>query len=287
MTLLKGQAQVARYLISTAKNGVGETINSHRTPCGRHAVAEKIGAGAPIGAVFEDRQLTGQIAVMNEPNQSPIVTRILRLRGLEDKNQTTFQRYIYLQGTPAESLLGSPVSGGNIRMRSEEIADLFERVVVGTEVLIFDEPMEAALTLLAVLDKRLADLLSAAELGVTDAFSQLCYGYTYGARGLPRNDVSALRWCSRAADKEDSNAITLLGELHEQGRGVAIDLFTARQFYERAAMLGHPYAQLMAAQMYKAGIGGVANEALAKQYLELSARQGLPAAVKLMQTGVQ
>jgi L,D-transpeptidase catalytic domain/Sel1 repeat len=286
MTLLEGAKPITRYVISTAKNGVGEVVDSGRTPRGRHAIAEKIGAGAAIGTVFEDRIPANEIVAVNTPGQTPIVTRILRLRGLEDRNQSTFDRFIYLHGSPVENLLGKPVSGGNIRMRSVDIVDLFERVELGTEMAIFEEPMEAALVLLAESDAKLAALQTSAESGTVNAFSQLCYGQLYGVHGIPMNEVSALGWCSRAADKNDPNSITLLGEIHERGRGVAVDLVAARQFYERAAKLGHPYAQLMAAQMYKAGTGGMADEALAKQYLELSAKQGLPAAVKLMQTSV-
>jgi L,D-transpeptidase catalytic domain/Sel1 repeat len=283
MILLEGGKPIARYMISSAKNGVGEGINSGRTPRGRHAIAEKIGRGAAIGTVFEDRIPTNEIVAVNTPGQTPIVTRILRMRGLEDRNQSTFDRFIYLHGSPMENLLGKPVSGGNIRMRSAEIVDLFERVEVGTEISIFEEPMEAALVLLAQSDAKLAALQKAAESGAVSAYSQLCYGQLYGAGGIPINEVSALGWCSSAAVKNDPNAITLLGEIYERGKGVAVDLAAARQFYERAAMLGHPYAQFMAAQMYRAGIGGTADEALANRYLELSAKQGLPAAIKLTQ----
>ncbi len=284
MTLLQGAKPITRYVISTAKNGVGEVVDSGRTPRGRHAIAEKIGAGAAIGTVFEDRIPTNEIVVVNTPGKTSIVTRILRMRGLEDRNQSTFDRFIYLHGSPVENLLGKPVSGGNIRMRSTDIVDLFDRVEAGTEIAIFEEPMETAVALLADSDAKLAAIQKAAESGSVNAFSQLCYGQLYGAHGIPMNEVSALGWCSRAADKNDPNAITLLGEMHERGRGVAVDLVAARQFYERAAMLGHPYAQLMAAQMYKAGIGGGADDALAKQYLELSAKQGLAAAQKLIET---
>jgi hypothetical protein len=284
MTLLQGAKPITRYMISTARNGVGEVVDSGRTPRGRHVIAEKIGAGVAIGTVFEDRLPTNAIVAVNTPGETPIVTRILRMRGLEDRNQSTLDRFIYLHGSPVENLLGKPVSGGNIRMRSTDIVDLFERVEVGTEITIFEEPMETALALLADSDAKLAALQKAAQSGAVDAFSRLCYGQLYGAHGIPMNEVSALGWCSRAADKNDPNAITLLGEIHERGRGVAVDLVAARQFYERAATMGHPYAQLMVAQMYKAGIGGIADEGLANQYLELSARQGLPRAQKLMET---
>jgi hypothetical protein len=88
MTLLKGTATVARYLVSTAKNGVGEAVDSGRTPRGRHAVAEKIGAGVAIGMVFEDRLLTTNFVALNTPGQTPVVTRILRLKDWRIKTKT-------------------------------------------------------------------------------------------------------------------------------------------------------------------------------------------------------
>jgi lipoprotein-anchoring transpeptidase ErfK/SrfK len=287
MALLNGSVPVARYLVSTAEKGVGEVVDSGRTPRGRHAIAEKIGAGVAIGTVFKDRLPTSEIVAVNTPGRAPIVTRILRLRGLESKNQTTFQRYIYLHGTPAENLLGMPASEGTIRMRSEDIVELFDRVDIGTEIWIFEEPMEIALVQLTESDKLLAALRKAAEAGVLDAFSQLCIGHMFGERGLPINDASALAWCSRAADRDDANAITLVGELYEYGRGVAVDFVVARQFYERAAKLGHPHAQFKTALMYQSGVGGAADAVLAAQYLELSVKQGYERAVKQVSVKVQ
>jgi L,D-transpeptidase catalytic domain/Sel1 repeat len=285
MTLLKGSTPVARYLVSTAKQGVGEAVDSGQTPRGRHAIAEKIGAGVTVGTVFEDRIPTNEFVAVNAWHRTQVVTRILRLRGLEDRNQATFDRLIYLHGSPAEHALGSPASGGCIRMRSAEIVDLFERVEVGTEIFIFEEPTTVALALLAESDVKLAALQQVAESGATSALSQLCYGHMYGAHGIPMNDAAALRWCTKAADKNNPNAITLLGEIHERGKGVAVDLVTARNLYERAAKLGHSYAQFTVAQMYKAGTGGAANEALARQYVELSAKQGFAPAQKQILTG--
>jgi hypothetical protein len=282
--LLKGSATVGSYVISTATNGVGETVNSGRTPRGRHAIAEKIGAGVPMGTIFEDRLPTKNIAVQNATGDTAIVTRILRLRGLEDRNQTTFDRLIYLHGTTAENLLGKPVSGGTIRMRSEDIVAVFERVEVGTEVFVFEEPIDTALVLLAKVDTTLAALQKAAESGSPSANGELCYGHMYGAHGIPKDVKSAIAWCSRADSRNDPNATTLMGEIHEQGLGVPIDLMAARRFYERAAKMGQPYAQFVTAKMYQAGIGGLADGVLAKQYLELSAKQGHPAALKLIET---
>src|SRR5690606_19706109 len=39
-----------QYLISTGKNGIGETENSGKTPRGWHKVAEKFGQQAPLNS---------------------------------------------------------------------------------------------------------------------------------------------------------------------------------------------------------------------------------------------
>ena len=52
---------VKAYPVSTSKFGLGFEFGSNKTPVGRFVVSEKIGAGAETGAVFESRNLTGQV----------------------------------------------------------------------------------------------------------------------------------------------------------------------------------------------------------------------------------
>jgi lipoprotein-anchoring transpeptidase ErfK/SrfK len=145
LALLEDGAATRVYIVSTARSGVGETTDSDTTPRGRHAIAEKIGAGAPIGMVFEGREPTGEIVQVNTPGRWPVATRILRLRGLEKRNANTFERLIYIHGSPVEKLLGSPASGGCIRMKSADVVELFDLVRVGTEVAIHEEPLSSAI----------------------------------------------------------------------------------------------------------------------------------------------
>jgi lipoprotein-anchoring transpeptidase ErfK/SrfK len=70
-----------------------------------------------------------------------ITTRILWLRGLEPgrnsgKRVDSFRRFIYIHGTPDEGLIGTPASHGCIRMKNADVLELFDRVEVGTPVLI-------------------------------------------------------------------------------------------------------------------------------------------------------
>jgi len=143
MLVLKGGKPVSEYPISTSKFGLGDTRGSYRTPLGRLEIAQKIGHAAPQGAVFKSRKRTGEILRPNAPGRDPIVTRILWLRGKEQINRNAYSRYIYIHGTPEERTIGTPASFGCIRMRSPDIARLFNEVDRGTGVTITKAKLEA------------------------------------------------------------------------------------------------------------------------------------------------
>lgn len=125
------------YLISSGKNGIGEQENSGKTPRGWHKVALKFGHSAAKNAVFKARQETGEVYNQALETQFPerdwILSRILWLSGLEDNfNQgegcDTFKRYIYIHGTPDSEPMGIPMSHGCIRMRNDDVVELFELI---------------------------------------------------------------------------------------------------------------------------------------------------------------
>lgn len=133
------------YTISTAKNGVGEQLDSGCTPRGKHGVCDVIGLDEPENTVFVGRVPTGEIynAELRAagPDRDWILTRIIRLTGLEPgRNQggtvDTYDRYIYVHGTPIESTLGEPGSKGCIRMRNQDVIGLADWVNLGTFVFI-------------------------------------------------------------------------------------------------------------------------------------------------------
>jgi hypothetical protein len=134
LALMEQGRPVAVYPVSTSKFCLGDTPGSYGTPLGRMKVAQKIGSGAPMGAVFKHRQPTGEVLPPNAPGRDPIVTRILRLTGQESRNARAFARNIYIHGTPEESTIGRPASFGCVRMRSQDVVDLFNRVPSGTDV---------------------------------------------------------------------------------------------------------------------------------------------------------
>ena len=144
LALLDRGTLLATYPVSTSKFGLGDRPGSRFTPLGQLQIAEKIGDNAPPGAVFKDRRRTGEIVLANSPGRDPIVTRILWLRGLESQNANAFARDIYIHGTPEEWRIGSPASYGCIRMRSSDVAQLYNIVGIGAAVTIVDTPLVSA-----------------------------------------------------------------------------------------------------------------------------------------------
>lgn len=151
--LMQKSALVRSYPVSTGRTGLGNSEGSYQTPVGVHRICQRIGFEAVCGAVFKGRELTGEVAVIvHEPvstGQDAITTRILRLIGLEPgvnkgPGIDSFDRYIYIHGTPEEGLIGQPVSHGCVRMKNRDVVDLFGQVREGTLVYILNRPFEGS-----------------------------------------------------------------------------------------------------------------------------------------------
>lgn len=137
--------EVAKFPISTSKFGLGDDFRSYKTPVGRFKVCAKTGANLPVGAVLKGGRFTGEVLEPDAPGRDPIVTRMIRLQGLERQNRHTLARGIFIHGTPEEKCIGKPVSWGCIRMRSKDVVALFKQVQVGTPVVIRGTPHQSPL----------------------------------------------------------------------------------------------------------------------------------------------
>ena len=142
MAILENGKATERYTISTSRFGIGDDLNSYKTPLGLLWVYDKIGDNLPEGAVIKNRSFTGEVIPANARGRDPIVTRIIWLKGLFGGTRHAFERCIYIHGTPEESTLGRPVSWGCIRMRSSDVLRVFGKVQIGTHVLISAEPLK-------------------------------------------------------------------------------------------------------------------------------------------------
>lgn len=132
LRLFGKEGQLKEYLISTAAKGIGFQEGSFRTPTGLFRIAEKIGDGAESGTIFSARVPVGTWHPGDTSDDDLILTRILRIDGLEPENANTFDRFIYLHGTNREDLLGQPASHGCIRMANQDIIELFDLVETNT-----------------------------------------------------------------------------------------------------------------------------------------------------------
>ena len=143
LELWREDSLVARYPVSTA--APGEQCGSGCTPRGRHRIRLKIGEGCPLNTIFVARRPTGEIYTpelgARYPERDWILTRILWLTGEESGLNRggecdTLRRYIYIHGTNREDLIGQPVSHGCIRMKNNDLMELFNLVSNNDAVII-------------------------------------------------------------------------------------------------------------------------------------------------------
>jgi lipoprotein-anchoring transpeptidase ErfK/SrfK len=139
LMLVQNNQRVAVYPVSTSKYGLGDYWGRMTTPLGYLQVAQKIGDHAPVGAVFHNRRFTGEILRPNAAGRDPVITRIIWLRGLEAQNAHAFNRCIYIHGTPEERFIGKPASYGCIRMKSADVATLYNELPIGALVQIIPD----------------------------------------------------------------------------------------------------------------------------------------------------
>ena len=142
---IKDNIIINEFIISSSAYGTGNKSGSNKTPLGLHKVKHKYGNNTPINGRMIARVYTGDIATVYKDNTKSktddVTTRILWLEGLEQginkgKGIDSFKRYIYIHGTSEEGRLGTPASHGCIRMRNKEVINLYNKVAIGTLVLI-------------------------------------------------------------------------------------------------------------------------------------------------------
>jgi len=135
LTLKEGEVLIRSYRVSTSRFGVGTEEGSMKTPTGRFRVAEKIGGEMPSNTVFRNR-IPLQPGDPLPPTEDLVMSRILWLDGLDEQNANARDRFIYIHGTKHEDKIGSPASHGCVRMRNDDVVELFDLVDEGAHVII-------------------------------------------------------------------------------------------------------------------------------------------------------
>jgi lipoprotein-anchoring transpeptidase ErfK/SrfK len=135
LTLKDGETPIRTYPISTSRFGIGTEEGSMKTPTGQFCIAEKIGAQMPMDTVFQSRVPLKPDDPL-PPTEDLVMSRILWLDGLDEHNANTRDRFIYIHGTRHEDKIGTPASHGCVRMRNADVAELFDLVDEGADVVI-------------------------------------------------------------------------------------------------------------------------------------------------------
>ncbi len=136
---------LSEYVISSSVYGEGSKDGSNKTPLGLHKVKSKFGDKTPINGKMIGRVFYGKITTIYTGNSKSktddVLSRILWLDGMEEglnkgDGIDSYSRYIYIHGTSEEGQLGKPASHGCIRMKNKEVIELYEKIKIGTLVLI-------------------------------------------------------------------------------------------------------------------------------------------------------
>ncbi len=139
--LMNSNEVLKTYAVSTSRYGIGSRIKSNKTPLGTHRIVQKIGEGAPLGAIFDSkRRYTGKTSIIytddTKLSENYELTRIIWLEGMQPKINKgkgidSYKRLIYIHGTAEEGLIGTPASIGCVRMKNSDVIELFSMVSIG------------------------------------------------------------------------------------------------------------------------------------------------------------
>jgi TPR repeat protein/uncharacterized caspase-like protein len=118
----------------------------------------------------------------------------------------------------------------------------------------------------------------AADAGSVAAMTSLGDMYVDG-RGVAKDEAEAMRLFRRAADSGNAAAISNLGIMYQDGRGVVQDDLEAIRLYRKAAALGDAGAMNNLGHMYGNGRGVAKDEAEALRLYRKAAGLGDPGAM--------
>jgi TPR repeat protein len=113
----------------------------------------------------------------------------------------------------------------------------------------------------------------AAAAGQAKAMTNIGFLYANG-RGVPQNYAEAMRWYRQAADNGSVVAINNIGFLYDNGYGVARDFVEALRWYHQAADKGSAMAMTNIGTHYKNGQGLPINLAEARRWYSKAAALG-------------
>ena len=174
--------QKKSYQVSTSKYGVGEKINSQQTPRGLMQIRAKIGDNLNPQTVFSSRRPLPELfnthkLTIASKKQDWIMGRILWLSGLEPyfnryKSVDTQKRFIYIHGIPEIIDINKPDSIGCIRMITENLVDIFQKIQLPIKVYI-REKSNADFDIISLSSKEFQSIIETTHNQVIDEGSKI------------------------------------------------------------------------------------------------------------------
>lgn len=134
--LLTNDGKVSRFPITCSQFGFGGQPYSNKTPYGLFRIHEKIGDDVPDYGIIYTLVFYGRIGKPSSDMQNSMVTRILRIDGLDEENKWTLDRNIYIHGTLNENFLGQRISFGCIGLKTADIKKVYVAVNVDDRIYI-------------------------------------------------------------------------------------------------------------------------------------------------------
>lgn len=126
----------------------------------------------------------------------------------------------------------------------------------------------------------------ALDKGLPNAMTSVGKAYYRGKIAnytVKQDSIRAARLFETAANKDDPEGLYSWGLFQLKGYGgTPINMDDAIFNFKRSASLGFPHAMMMLYSLYNEGINGVRDTERAAQYLNEAARQGFPAAIKIL-----
>jgi phosphoserine phosphatase len=136
LDVFSGTELVRSFPISTAAKGVGFREGSYRTPVGNFRISEKIGGDQPVNTIFKNRIAEGLWKSGEHEHSDLVLTRIIRMEGLDEDNLNTMDRFVYIHGTNREDQIGQPASWGCVRLTNSDMIELYDMVTEQDAIMI-------------------------------------------------------------------------------------------------------------------------------------------------------
>ncbi len=140
---------------------------------------------------------------------------------------------------------------------------------LSTQNYTYEQPIEQNFTEQNSSGQNVAEITEQANAGDANAQNELGDMYQNG-KGVAQDYDKAVYWYTKSAEQGDGEGQAKLGRMYEDGKGVAQDYDKAVHWYTKSAEQGNSTAQFALGWMYCDGLGVSQNYKKAAYWINLS-----------------